>query len=490
MLKKITDCVFNVFYYKVALMFFLIPTLLVYCVTISYKPMFLMLGWGAVICVYDLFIRRNFIKARGMLWLIGFLGVFALAVILNFKIDLSLNFSSWAYTLIALYLLYPDCAIKEKETAIKEISIINNVFIGMTTVFSTVSLGMFVCLYGERIEFGDQTYSIGWDLNRLFGVYSNTGYMITAIGLAVIAIQCFILKAKHGKISKPYKAFLIYTAIVNFFSMCMENAKGAFISLAGFVAVLAFFVAFRKITKKGKNAIVTYAASAVCAVLAVAMMFGAIYGMRPVLSYVPSIYHQMGGSYYGEEEKPNKEEEEKEEEEEGISGVDIDRDIPESYGFLTGRTIIWKFGMQEFMKKPIFGHGPQSHRAYYIVDNYLRHFHNLIVHTLVSVGTVGSIFIFGFFITVFIFLLSKLLKKSQEGGESYYIAIAIFALLIMLGINSMAEVTILFIAKFAMFFFWMYLGYIQVFIGSGEKGKGTIFLEGINDKVNNIFKKK
>ena len=489
MVKKIGDTIFNVFYYKVALMFFLIPTLLVYCVSISYKPMFFMLGWGAVICVYDLFVRRNFVKARGMLWLIGFLAVFALAVVLNFRIDFSLNFSSWAYTLLALYLLYPDCAIKDKETAIKEISVINNIFIGMTTIFSTVSLGMFVCLYGERIEFGDQTYSIGWDLNRLFGVYSNTGYMITAIGLAVIVIQAFIIKAKNGKISKPYKVFFIYTAIVNFFSMCMENAKGAFISLAGFVAAFAFFVAFRKMVKKEKKVIVTYAVSALSAVLSVAVLFGAIYGMRPVLAYVPVVYHELGGTYYGED-KTQTDQKDEEKEDEELSGVNIDRDIPESYGFLTGRTIIWKFGVQEFLKKPIFGHGPQSHRAYYIVDNYLRHFHNLIVQTFVSVGTVGSVFIFGFFITIFIFLISRLLKKSKEGGEGYYIAIAIFSLLVMLGINSMAEVTILFIAKFAMFLFWMYLGYIQVFVGSDKKGKGTLFLESINDKINTIFKKK
>ena len=108
MVKKITDIIFNVFYYKVALMFFLVPTLLVYCVSFSYTPLLAMLGWGALVCVYDLFVRRNFVKARGMLWLIGFLGAFAVSVLLNYKVDLTLNFSSWAYSVIALFLLYPD----------------------------------------------------------------------------------------------------------------------------------------------------------------------------------------------------------------------------------------------------------------------------------------------------------------------------------------------------------------------------------------------
>ena len=489
MVKKISDIIFNVFYYKVALMFFLIPTLLVYCVEYNYKLLFIMMGWGALVCVYDLLIRRNFVKARGMLWLIGFLVIFALAVVLNFRTGLTLNISSWAYCAIALFVLYPDSATKDKNTVLKELSVINNIFITMTTVLSTISLGMYVCLYGKRVEFGDQIYSIGWTHNRLFGVYANTGYMITAIGLAIILIQVAVAKAKNGKLKKPYIAFLAYTAFVNFCSMCMENAKGAFFSLAAFFAIGVFFIALRKMLKKGKKTIVNYMASAVCSVLAVAMLFGAIYGMRPVLSYVPSVYHQLGGQYYGEKETPDSEAEEAPEKDE-LSGVNIDRDIPESYGFLTGRTEIWKFGLQEFLKKPIFGHGPQSHRAHKIVDNYLRHFHNLIIQTIVSVGAVGSIFIFGFFLLVFIFILKKLFKKAKDGDDNYYVAVLLFALLGMLLVNSMAEVTILFITRFAMFIFWMFLGYALALVDDGEKSKDTKFLEGINDKINSIFKKK
>ena len=485
MLKKITDCIFNVFYYKVALMFFLIPTLLVYCVSFNYKLLFVMMGWGALVCVYDLLVRRNFVKARGMIWLIAFLAIFAISVVLNYKTGLTLNISSWAYTVIALFMLYPDSVVKEKETVLKELSVINNIFIGMTTVFSTVSLGMYVCLYGEIIEFGDQKYSIGWTHNRLFGIYANTGYMITAIGLAIILIQVAVMKTKDGKLKKPYIAFLAYTFVVNLFSMCMENAKGAFISLAAFVAIGAFFIALRKMLKKGKKEIASGAVAVISAILAVGIMFGVIYSVRPVLSYVPGLYHAAGGLYYGEEKT-----EESKEEEEKLEGVEIDREIHESYGFLTGRTKIWQFGFEQFKEKPFLGYGPQSHRDHFVVDNYLRHFHNLIVQTIVSVGIIGSIFIFTFFVTVFLFLLKKLFKKVKEGDDYFYVSATIFAFLGMLLVNSMAEVTILFITRFAMFIFWMFLGYAVSLLSDGEKTKGTKFLEDISDKVNNIFHKK
>ena len=481
MVKKVVDGIFNVFYYKVALMFFLIPTLLVYCVSYNYKLLFVMLGWGALICAYDFIIRRRFVHARGILWLIAFMVCFALSVVLNFRTGLNLNLSNWAYTAIALLVLYPDSFDKTKERNLKELSILNNIFLGMTTVFSTISLGMYVVLYHETLLFGDQKYVVGWSQNRLFGIYANTGYMITAIALAVAVIQIAVYKSAGKKMRPAYKAFLIATSVLNFFSMCLENAKGAFISLAAFVVFATFFYCGRVLVKKGWNVVKANVVSVVAAGLAAVILIGAIYITRPILSYVPGIYKNLTETVTpdtpGEDEK------------EEMDKVDIDRDIPESYGFFTGRTIIWKFGIQEFLEKPIFGHGPNSHRDVFIVDNYLRHFHNLIVQTLVSVGSVGSVFIFGFFLLAFLFILKHLFKQQKEGSPYYTVAVALFSFLGMLLVNSMAEVTILFITRFAMFMFWMYLGYTKALFDD-KKGKGTIFLENMDEKLKKVFKQK
>lgn len=483
MVKKIGDTIFNVFYYKVALMFFLIPTLLVYCVSYNYKLLFVMLGWGALICAYDFIIRRRFVHARGMLWLIAFMVCFALSVVLNFRTGLNLNVTNWAYTAIALLVLYPDSFDKTKERNLKELSILNNIFLGMTTVFSTISLGMYVILYHEELVFGDQKYVVGWSHNRLFGIYANTGYMITAIALAIAVIQVAVYKSAGKKMKPLYKAFIIITSVLNFFSMCLENAKGAFISLAAFAVFAAFFYCGRALVKKGWNVVKANIVSVFAAGLAAVILIGAIYITRPVLAYVPGIYKDL--TTHEQTENPDDPEKEGE-----MEKVEIDRDIPESYGFFTGRTIIWKFGVQEFLEKPIFGHGPNSHRDVFIVDNYLRHFHNLIVQTLVSVGAVGSIFIFGFFLIAFLFILKHLFKQQKEGSPYYAVAVALFSFLGMLLVNSMAEVTILFITRFAMFIFWMYLGYIQMFFDDEKKGKGTLFLEGIDEKLKKVFKQK
>ncbi|MDE5994929.1 MAG: O-antigen ligase family protein [Oscillospiraceae bacterium] len=479
-----------VFYYKTALLFFLIPTLLVPCVSYCYKLMFVMLGAGAVLLLYDLFTKRKFLKARGMFWLICFMLVFAVSVVLNYKTGLNLNAASWGYTAIALLLLYPDSLDKAKERSLFELSVLNNIFIAMTSVLSTISIGMFFCLYHKEVVFGDQKYAMGWSQNRLFGLYSNTGYMITALALAITVLQIVIIKARGKKISVPYGIFIVYTSLFNFMSMCMENAKGAFISLFAFVFIAVMFsVAKRIYEKKNLSTVKSVASGVLAAVISVAVLFGAITVSRKGFSYFPSIYRSLGGEFYHENNPEVPDVLPEENEDEKIVGVEIDRNISESYGFFTGRTVIWKFGLEQFKEKPIFGYGPQSHRDHFIVDNYLRHFHNLIIQIMVSVGAVGSVFIFAFFAMIVVFLLKNLILHIKKDDKYYYVFVMLLAVLGMLAVNSMAEVTILFITRFSMFIFWMYLGYIQVFADDDKKLKTDLITEKIDLFIANIFNK-
>lgn len=479
-----------VFYYKTALLIFLIPTLLVPCVPFGYKLLFVMLGAGALLLLYDLFTKRTFLKARGMFWLICFMIVFAVSVVLNYKTALNLNATSWGYTVIALLLLYPDSFNKTKERSLFELSVLNNIFIAMTTVLSTISIGMFICLYHKEVTFGDQRYAMGWSQNRLFGLYSNTGYMITALALAITILQVVITKARGKKISFLYGFFLVYTSVFNFMSMCMENAKGAFISLFAFVFVAVMFSAAKKIYEK-KNLSVVKASliGALSAALSVAILFGAITVSRKGLSYLPSVYRSLGGEFYVDNSSATPDPAPEENENDKITGVEIDRNIDESYGFFTGRTVIWKFGLEQFKEKPIFGYGPQSHRDHFIVDNYLRHFHNLIIQIIVSVGAVGSVFIFAFFAIMVVYLLKNIFIHIKKDDKYYYVFASLLAVLAMLAVNSMAEVTILFITRFAMFIFWMYLGYIQVFADDDKKLKTDSITEKIDMLLANIFNK-
>lgn len=478
-----------VFYYKALLLVFLIPTLLVPCVSFCYRLLFIMLGLGAICLIYDLFTSRKFLKAQGTFWLICFMIVFAVSVVINFKRGFNLNAASWGYTAIALLLLYPDYYGKTKDRALFELSVLNNIFIAMTTVLSTVSIGMFICLYHKEVVFGDQRYAMGWSQNRLFGLYSNTGYMITALALAITVLQVAVTKTRGKKIGFLYGFFLCYTSLFNFMSMCLENAKGAFISLLAFVFVAVMFSVAKQIfDKKNLSTAKSVAVGALAAVLSVAVLFGVITVSRKGLSYLPSVYRSLGGEFYidGDIDTPSEEEPD---EDEKLVGVEIDRNIDESYGFFTGRTVIWKFGLEQFVQRPVFGYGPQSHRDHFIVDNYLRHFHNLIIQTIVSVGTVGSVFIFAFFAAMLVFLFKNIFAHIKINDKYYYVFVMLLAILGMFAVNSMAEVTILFITRFSMFLFWIYLGYIQIFADGGKPLKPNKITEKIDLFIEKILSK-
>lgn len=471
MLSKFKNAITNIFVYKIVLMFFMIPTLLVQTVTFNYRLLFIMLGWGALLCLYDLFTKRIFLKAQGMLWLLLFLVSFAVTLVLNLSNTAArnLNISTWGYTVLILLLLYPDRSGGNKERVLHEISVLNYIFIAMTAVLSTGSFLMYVTSYIRLVSYGDQTYVIGWGQNRLLGLYWNTGFMITAIGLALIVIQLAVLKARGKMVKGWLKAFLIYTAALNFICMCLENAKGAYLSLAAFVAVVAFYLGGRLLARYGLKGFKNAAVSVVAGVAAVAVMFGAIYAVRPALAYIPSLYKMLESEETVEKETLQKQE--------------IEREIPEGYGALTGRPKIWKFGIEQFLEKPVFGYGPNSHREYHVVDTGLRHFHNFIVQSLVSVGFVGSFFIFFFLFKTFIKSLVLLFKQRYSANSYSAVAWVFFALLIMFLVNSMAEVTILYMMRFSSVLFWIYLGYLQVLLDDKTKGKDDAVLQRISNRL-------
>ena len=466
---KVKDAFFNVFLYKCILLVFLIPTLLTPAVSFNYQLLFVMLGWGAVLCLHDLIAQRKFLRAPGMLWLLSFLVVFIAAVILNYRTNLSGNVAVFGYTVIALLLLYPDHCSGDKKRITAELFTLNSIFIGMTTILSTISFCMFACKFCKILYFDGRKFVVGWYQNRLYGMYKNMAYMTSAIGLALIAIQFTVIKARGG-CKKWYKALLIYTAVVNFCSMCMENAKGAFISLAVFVAVFAFYSMLRAMIRRNRKWFVAVCTSLTVMLVSAAVLLGAVYTSRQILAYVPSIYSMVTYDPPATDPtQPNKPSDPSAPTDpttpsapnQGIVKEEVDREVPSNLGALTGRPKIWKYGIDQFKLKPLLGHGPSSHNGTKVLEAGITHFHNLIIQSLVSVGIVGSICIAIFFIRRILIAMIALWKRIGEDNVYIPVCIGLISLIGMFMVNSMSEVTVLFQARFSVFLFWMMLGYLS-----------------------------
>ena len=513
MLKKIRNFIVNPFYLKV---FFVITSfLLVTTVTRPYVDGVIKFGilWAAIVFFYDLFTERRVLKSHSMLLLVGFLVVFGTTILINYKVEFKNNISSWLYTVCMLLVLYPYKGI-HKEQALHEISVLNYTYLGLTCIGSTISFILFLKQTTYWGEYYGLKYCIGVYDNRLFGIYLNPGIVLTSVAICLSIIQFFINHHRNEK-RVGIHVFLAYSFIINFVCMALENSKGAFIGMA---AVCGFLCAFRFWKLLQNKKILLRSAACFCIILvSVGLFFGVISLSRSGLSYLPPLFMQNQVSETKEtqpsSDKPsqnnavsqteieaaNKEDSKrhasqvsetketqlssdkpsqnnaasqvkieatnKENSKGHVSKVEMDRtEIPDNYGVMTGRPIIWRFGFTEFAKRPLLGYGPNYHTHVQVLERPLSHFHNLIVQCLVSVGSIGSFFILLFLALQFCYLLRRLF--SQNSNMLYA---SIFALLFMLGINSMAEVTILFLIRPTAFVFWIYLGYLMAMSDSNNE---------------------
>lgn len=454
-----------IYYYKILIIILCLVILATPQYTIFGKINFIIVGIGGLLCVLDLILERTFLKAKRMIWLLLFTISFAITVILNRNINFNLNTMSFAYSTIALILLYPNHT-GSKEMVVKEMFHLSNVFLGMTAIMSTIGFGMFVVLFGYSYRYAEGTdYIVGWSSgNRLFGLYSNPGLMITAIAIAIAFIQIEVSKHIYEgkKTPRYFKVFIGYCFVINYLCMLLENAKGAYISLAVFLAFYLFMKFRVKGLKDNLTTIKNWGRGILLGVLSTILLFSSIYVVRLGLPYLPKAYYYVESLITGE----NPEIAEK------YDNVDIERgEIPDEYGSLTGRPQIWERGMEEFCKKPIFGWGPLSFNTIKVFEAPLRHLHNFIVESLAGVGIVGSFFIFFFLISALVELLRKSFSRKFADDKYSNVIYTCIAMLIMFAVNSMAEVTILYMTRLSVFLFWLYLGYTITLLDDGKPSR-------------------
>jgi len=139
--------------------------------------------------------------------------------------------------------------------------------------------------------------------------------------------------------------------------------------------------------------------------------------------------------------------------------VKVDRENP--HGVLTGRPVIWKQGVEAFLKRPLFGYGPfalkNTIRLSATSGEKLSHFHNVFLQSLVSVGVVGSVFFFLLIGGAAFFLLRCLLRRTDH--PQYAVLAVLASLLATLVFINMADTTLFFLSKNSEFVFWTYLGF-------------------------------
>lgn len=476
--QKIKNIFFNPFAVKLSfiIIFFLneIPLLMKY--TTPLLKYFLL--WAALYLIYDFIFCRNALKTKKIFWLLAFLISYIITIFINYKTSFRMNIIDYFYIVALMLVVYPNNTneFNFKEKIIKEIYYINYIMILLTSLVALISIIMFLLEYGTQVTY-DCIYPIGFVKNRLTGLYRNAIYPTSGIGLILAIVQMFIL-SKNGKLSKKNITILSICIVSNFIFICLANSRGNFIALSVGAFVLVFLGIYKVfIVKENRLKLRVYFASIFLAALSVVLLFGAIYVTRYFSSFLPpfisNIIDIVGieNNIYNEINLNDS------------NKINLNRnDIPEYYGSLTGRTFLWKDGLNKFLEKPILGYGAYTLAGQISIPNskeVFPHFHNFFIQTLVSSGSIGFIIIFYFLASLAVYIFKYFIKK--PGDNNYLICAGIYCLIAFLITINLADTTIMFMLKQSSFIFFTYLGYLVALTDNGDRQKTDKIILNTND---------
>ena len=154
----------------------------------------------------------------------------------------------------------------------------------------------------------------------------------------------------------------------------------------------------------------------------------------------------------------------------------IGRDVlKEQNNVLTNRSLIWKMGLEKFVKKSLFGYGNSGSTHGVIVNaKEVKHFHNFFVHSLVANGLAGTIPLTIFVLLSLFVMVRYCVKhrncsfKTLQNPEIPEIIYSLIALIAFYMANNMVEVFIVYTVSLPNFLFWIYLGYLMSLMTRGQ----------------------
>lgn len=417
--KFMNKVIFNVLYLKI---FFVITS---FCMAIPIiKPYFeglLKFGiiWGMAFLIRDFFTKRNVFKMDCIKSLFIFMIAYAISIIINYTSRFSANVSTYVYNFIMVFVLFSNINKKNEERIIEEMKIINYIFIVLTFICSLISLILYAMEYSYELIGQGITYYIGIHNNRLFGIYLNPNCGLSALAICIGMLQ-FIIEKKN---IKAVKAFIILTIIVNTLCMILENSRGIFISFLVFLLTVFLLIAIRK-SKNIKNIIKNIA---IILVLMIIIISSVIFFKN---------------------------------------FISLDR-IEKSSDVLSGRTVVWQYGMKKIEQSPLFGSGPKTFadREVLRAGDKLNHFHNILIQSLVSTGIIGTFMFLFASVCIMVFIVKQYRKNKKKST----VTIILIAFIVFSLINNLTEVTIMYIITPMTFLFWIYLGYLMVLVRGEEK---------------------
>lgn len=406
----------------------------------------LTLFFGGLMGVTRLIRIRNYITFPNVLWLIAFIGSYALTALVNYRYGLFESAQYFVWLLFQFGLLYTFDWKRDRCEIRKEFRILAYVLILILTIYNIIGIVMLMQNHGLWHEAADgQIHRIGMaEWGRLHGLHAdpNYGAITSAVGLLLALYLLMDTKKKWLKLLLVVTILFQYLFIV--FSV---SRSGIIAAMCGTAAFLGLYY-----LKKAKRYSLIIAAAAV--VLTAVVMFG---GSKVLIqSYNSYMEHRVEEPGSDIPKEPT---------------IGRESDMEVTGGDISNRRFsIWKSALEIFISSPIVGVGFRNIIPYandqlpntYIlkVNNEYGDFdamHNMVMDTLASQGMVGIVILVGFVIVTIVFLCKNFSKIKEE---HWTVDSVLFCCCLTIGVSSMFVSQILYVNNPNTYLFWALLGYL------------------------------
>ena len=428
---------------------------------------------GGGIILLDLFTARNLFKTKYSLFYVLFLVALVISCALNRTYGLKSNFNIVCWMVIQLMVLYSSFYNLSKETVLREIKIVTNIFSVAWFFGALASFVMFLFQIGYTVNSanGQKVIPQGLFESRLFGVYADPNY--AAIISVVIVIFClFNLFLVH---SKWLKAFYIVNIVLQGFYITLSGSRTAYVSIIAMLLVGGVLCAKKLFERTKLKNILAWLLSGIIAVSSCIVAMVGIEGTKKGLEYLPPVINSVFGEQPEEGKKPGP-----------IKPITLNReDVGEDKDISNNRFKIWKAGLDLFSSRPVFGTSPRNMVAYaqdkhpenYIaIRGYM--LHNGYLDVLVSTGVVGTIIMLCPIMGMLILVARYFFGKKRKEYKNYRLVTICLLTLLPIVVSTLFLSDIYFTNTCGCMIFWLFCGYLLYFIFNDDPAldKGRIFL--------------
>lgn len=430
----------------------------------------ILLIWGGVLFLVDLFTKRILFQSKRCIPLIVFILLYMVTLLVNRHMQFFENGKVLLVTGIEFFLLLPLDRHLPASSVERQMIRFNRIVVWFSLFFSGAAIFMYLFWINGTaggIAFGSSG-------GMLYGLYSgpNTGAALASASLALALVSCHLTPRRPTPLTAV-------NSVIQLLYLYLSNSRASLYAFVFFLILYSLF--FLKSRRAKVGGIVSAGAVYLLAEPVKALLHGLQKGVLWVSSVVRFLIGEVvflfdqwfGGPSEGPTPAPPHLSE-------PIKTTPPDKDI--AMGFLNGRAELWACGGDILRDHLLFGVGsrniPEVARRYRPADALPGidggGLHNIVMQLLVSNGVLGFAALAAYAVICLIQLIGyfKFFRLSTRPSRTVLLCVCVLLLLL---VQNMVENTILFGASFHAAIFWSYLGFGFFFVDRSrteEQGVG------------------